>query len=181
MKFNLLVAVLTIETERIWTIIQLVTVALCPRWSCRHTVLEAILFMKSLLIRSLCIYIWILDTYSIWSMYKNLPNQNLVHSIEQAGVWRQMYQRLFPNTCWGPDAKRVPLKVLTLLRGCWKKNDHQLSSENWVYMIFFRVTHHFHVKKGTLTFLRCDRWGSKIFRDEITLHLAPNKCLWTVP
>ena len=53
----------------------------------------------------------------------------------------------------GPDAKKGPLKLLTLVRAPCK--NYKFSSKNGVYMLYFGMTHNFHAKKGGLEIF----WG----------------------
>ena len=64
----------------------------------------------------------------------------------------------------------------TLVRGAWckkgplkKKYYHNISSKNWVNMLFYGLTHNFHVKKGGWNFWR-SKGAPKNFHDNIFLH-----------
>ena len=57
--------------------------------------------------------------------------------------------------------KRGPLKFLTL--GAPEKNYHRFSIKNWVYMLFYGLTHNFHGKKGGPEFFLQSEGGPEKF------------------
>ena len=72
----------------------------------------------------------------------------------------------------GPDAKRGPLKFLTLVRGGGLKKIYKFSSKNWV-CFSIGLTRNFHGKKGVLKYFEVWRGALKKFCNQFFLHLLP--------
>ena len=78
----------------------------------------------------------------------------------------------------GPDAKRGPLKFMTLVRGTLKKITNFLVKIEFT-CFSMGLTHNFHEKKGALNFLSL-KWGAKKFSRYFFFFFCikpTNKCL----